>query len=124
LAASTYPTQIVEAARWVQQNPNLKDQLLARAGASGTPFYGYYYRVLTSQGKHARGGAKSYLVDGKMTGGFAFVVFPAEYKSSGVMTFIVDKAGVVYEKDLGPQTAEIVQVMKEYNPDSTWRRSE
>jgi Protein of unknown function (DUF2950) len=100
--------------------------LLARAGmaVSGAPFYGYYYRMLTSQGKHARGGAKSYLVDGKMTGGFAFVAFPAEYKSSGVMTFVVDKYGVVYEKDLGPQTVEIVQAMKEYNPDSNWRRSE
>jgi hypothetical protein len=107
--------------------------LLARAGmaasdtqlaAQTNPFYGYYYRVLTSQGKHARGGLKSYLVDGRMTGGFAFVAFPAEYKSSGVMTFLVGKDGVVYEKDLGPHTVEIAQGMKEYNPDSTWRKSE
>jgi Protein of unknown function (DUF2950) len=105
--------------------------LLAKAGIAGsggqlnaTPFHGYYYRLLTSQGKDAKGGAMSYLVNGKMTGGFAFVAFPAEYRSSGVMTFLVNKDGVVYEKDLGPRTVEIAQSMTEYNPDSSWQTVE
>ncbi len=87
---------------------------------SPQPFYGYYYRILTAQGPHAQGGAKSYLVDGKMTGGFAFVAYPAEYRNSGVMTFLVDQSGVVYQKDLGPNTADIASKMTAYNPDKTW----
>jgi Protein of unknown function (DUF2950) len=96
------------------------------AGGSGpsTPYRGYYYHILTGQGKNAPGGAKSYLVDGKMTGGFAFVAYPAEYRSSGVMTFIVSQEGVVYEKDLGKKTSDIANAMKEYNPDSSWSKSE
>jgi len=69
-----------------------------------TPYRGYYYRILTGQGENATGGAKSYIVNGKMTGGFAFVAYPAEYRSSGVMTFIVNQDGVVYQKDLGRKT--------------------
>ena len=84
------------------------------------PFHGYYYRVLTGQGAKAKGGAKSYIVDGKMTGGFAFVAYPAEYRNSGVMTFLVDATGVVYEKDLGAKTADIVRQMKGYNPSPMW----
>ncbi len=87
---------------------------------SAQPFHGYFYRILTAQGKNAPEGAKSYLVDGKMTGGFAFVAYPAEYRNSGVMTFLVDQNGNVYEKDLGPNTAEIAKQMKDYNPDKTW----
>jgi hypothetical protein len=93
-------------------------------GADPTPYRGYYYHILSSQGKSASGGAKSYLVDGKMTQGFAFVAYPAEYRSSGVMTFIVDQDGVVYRKDLGPHTATIVKAMQEYNPDSSWKKDE
>lgn len=85
------------------------------------PFHGYYYLMLTAQGANAKGGAKSYIVDGKMTGGFAFVAYPAEYRNSGVMTFIVDQDGTVYEKDLGPQTADLAKEMKAYNPDKTWK---
>ncbi len=92
--------------------------------SAATPFRGYYYRVLTAQGKTAQGGAKSYIVDRKMTKGFAFVAYPAEYRSSGVMTFIVNENGVVYQKDLGKRTGELAQAMKEYNPGPGWQKSE
>jgi hypothetical protein len=89
-----------------------------------TPFRGYYFRVLTRQGKKGPGGAKSYIVNGKMTGGFAFVAYPAEYRSSGVMTFIVNEDGVVYQKDLGKKTEALSKAMKEYNPNSSWQKAE
>jgi Protein of unknown function (DUF2950) len=89
-----------------------------------TPYRGYYYHILTSQGKSAPGGAKSYIVNGKMTGGFAFVAYPAEYRSSGVMTFIVNEDGVVYQKDLGKKTAALAKAMKEYSPNSSWQKVE
>jgi Protein of unknown function (DUF2950) len=97
----------------------------AKSGDSApTPYRGYYYHILTRQGKNAPGGAKSYLVDGKMTGGFAFVAYPAEYRSSGVMTFIVGQDGVVYQKDLGKKTDAVAKALKEYNPDSSWQKAE
>ena len=86
------------------------------------PFSGYYFRILTRQGENAPGGAKSYIVDAKMIGGFAFVAYPAEYRSSGVMTFIVSQSGVIYEKDLGPDTMKLATAITSYNPDSTWSR--
>jgi hypothetical protein len=89
-----------------------------------TPFHGYYYRILTKQGPDAKGGARDYVVDGKLTRGFAFVAYPAEYRNSGVMTFIVNQSGVVYQKDLGAQTADIASTMQEYDPDSTWEQVE
>jgi hypothetical protein len=89
-----------------------------------TPYRGYYYHILTRQGKNAPGGAKSYIVNGKMTGGFAFVAYPAEYRSSGVMTFIAGVDGVVYQKDLGKNTEVLAKGMKEYNPDSGWQKTE
>ena len=89
-----------------------------------TPYRGYYYHVLTRQGKNSPGGAKAYVVNGKMTRGFAFVAYPAEYRSSGVMTFLVSEDGVVYQKDLGKKTEVVAKSMKEYNPDSTWQKSE
>jgi hypothetical protein len=89
-----------------------------------TPYRGYYYLILTRQGKNGPGGAKSYIVDGKMTGGFAIVAYPAEYRSSGVMTFIVGADGVVYENDLGKKTEGLAKAMKEYNPNSSWQESE
>ena len=108
--------------------------LVANAGSPGdlaknlqtgpVPFRGYYFRVITRQGKAAPGGAADYIVDGKMTGGFAFVAYPAEYRNSGVMTFIVDKDGVVYEKDLGKKTEVAGKSMKDYNPDSTWKKTQ
>lgn len=88
-----------------------------------TPYRGYYYRILTRQGRSAPGGARSYLVGGKMTGGFAFVAYPAVYRSSGVMTFIVADDGVVYQKDLGRGTVG-ARAMKEYDPGPGWQRSE
>ena len=86
------------------------------------PLSGYYYRILTSQGRHAPGGAKNYVVDGRMTGGFAFVAYPAEYRSSGVMTFIISLDGIVYQKDMGPGTARIAKTMTQYDPDRTWKK--
>jgi hypothetical protein len=89
-------------------------------GAAANPYHGYYYRMLTAQGKDASGGAFSYLVKGKMIGGFAVVAYPAEYGNSGVMTFIVNYDGKVFQKNLGSNTAAIAKAMKEYNPDSSW----
>ncbi len=86
------------------------------------PFNGYMFRILTSQGRHAPGGAKNYIVDAKMNAGFAFVAYPVEYRSSGVMTFIVDKSGTIYEKDLGPDTTKLAEAMTAYDPDSKWRK--
>ena len=91
---------------------------------SPTPFRGYFYRILSRQGKAAPGGAKNYIVNGKMTEGFAFVAYPAEYRSSGVMTFIVGADGVVYQKDLGKKTEAHAKNWKEYNPDSSWQKVE
>jgi hypothetical protein len=88
------------------------------------PFNGYMFRILTGQGPHAPGGAKNYVVDGKMSAGFAFVAYPVDYRSSGVMTFIVDKSGTIYEKDLGPDTTKLAQAMTAYDPDSTWHKVE
>ena len=88
------------------------------------PFNGYFFRILTSQGPHAPGGAKNYIVDGVMTRGFAFIAYPAEYRSSGVMTFIVDESGTIYEKDLGPDTTKTAVAMTAYDPDSTWHQAD
>ena len=88
------------------------------------PYNGYFFRILTSQGPHASGGAKSYIADGLMTRGFAFIAYPAEYRSSGVITFIVDESGTIYEKDLGPDTVKIAQATTAYDPDSTWHAAE
>jgi len=89
-----------------------------------TPYRGYYFHILTRQGKDAPGGAKSYIVNGKMTEGFAFIAYPAKYRSSGVMTFIFNEDGVVYEKDLGRKTDVLAKAMKKYNPNSNWRKAE
>jgi hypothetical protein len=84
------------------------------------PFHGYYYKVLTGQGADAPGGVSDYIVDGKMTRGFAFLAYPADYRASGVMTFMIDKAGVVVEKDLGPDTEKLAPTITTFNPDSSW----
>ena len=93
----------------------------ARETTKARPFRGYYYRILNRQGRHARGGARNYMVNAKMTGGFAFVAYPAEYRSSGVMTFIVNQDGTVYQKDLGRQTAIRATTLKGFDPDATWK---
>ena len=87
----------------------------------GTPYYGYFYRILKAQGAHAPGGAQNYIVDGKMTGGFALVAYPAKYGASGVMSFIVDEDGIVYQKALGSQTTAIAQKMTRFDPDTSWK---
>jgi hypothetical protein len=87
---------------------------------SAQPFYGYYFRLLEGQGPAAKGGAKPYVVNGKMTGGFAYVAYPAKYDDTGVKTFIVNQDGVVYGKNLGKDTANAARSMTEFNPDNSW----
>jgi Protein of unknown function (DUF2950) len=109
--------------------PSPAGPLLAQAsdegyatGAKGQPYHGYLYRVLKTQGAAVKGGATSYLTDGKLTGGVAMVAYPAQYKVSGVMTFVINQRGIVYQKDLGEKTADVAKTMTEYNPDSTWKK--
>ena len=104
-------------------------ELAARASAEGygpgqqqAPYHGYYYKILTRQGANAGGGAMDYVVRGNMIGGFALVAYPAEYKNSGVMTFLVNHQGQVFEKDLGPNTARLGATMTAFDPDNTWRK--
>jgi len=108
-------------------------ELLARAWHEGykkektafreehpAPFHGYYFKILTSQGKNAPGGKYNYIINGNMVGGFALVAFPSNWRKSGVMTFVVNQQGKVYQKNLGPDTAKIAPRMRSYNPDTTW----
>jgi hypothetical protein len=102
--------------------------LVARAEAEGydvdksssEPFAGYHFRVLTAQGPAAKGGARSYIVDGEMSGGFGLIAYPAEYDRGGIMTFLVNQDGVVYQKDLGEDTLQVASELNVYDPDSTW----
>jgi Protein of unknown function (DUF2950) len=106
--------------------------LLAQAAEEGrtvsgdrtkpTPLHGYYFKILTGQGAAVSGGARSYIVKGEMSGGFALVAWPAEYDATGVMTFIVNQDGTVWERDLGPQTDAMARKMTVYNPDASWRQ--
>jgi DUF2950 family protein len=109
--------------------PSPLGDLVVRARAEGyhrakgggpTPFHGYLYRILTAQGPAARDGAYNYITRGHMIAGFAMVAFPAQYGASGVMTFLVNHDGVVFQKDLGPKTSSIAFAMKQFNPDGTW----
>jgi hypothetical protein len=115
------------------EEPSPLGPLIARAQGRGyvkvkdvqgrpLPYYGYYYRILKSQGADAPGGAYDYVVRGKMIGGFALVAYPANWGNSGVMTFIVNHDGVVYQKDIGPDTAAAARAMTRFDPDSTWTR--
>jgi hypothetical protein len=111
------------------ENESPMGPLMARARARGysategkpTPYYGYYYRILTAQGPHAPGGAMNYVVRGHMIGGFALVAYPAKYGVSGIMTFIVNHDGIVYQKDLGPDTSREAKEMARYDPDQSWK---
>jgi hypothetical protein len=111
------------------ESPSPAGSLVAEASGDGsakqsgkpTPFHGYFYRILKAQGPHAPGGAKDYVLDGRMTRGFAFVAYPAEYRSSGVMTFLVGPRGVIYQKDLGETTEEAAKGMVAFDPDGTWK---
>ena len=89
-------------------------------GPEGQPFHGYFFKILTRQGKHSPGGKYDYVINGNMIAGFALVAWPAEYGESGVMTFIVNQQGRVYQKDLGSQTAKTAGAMQSYDPDKTW----
>ena len=84
------------------------------------PYQGYYFHILTRQGPSAPGGKFDYVINGNMVAGFAIVAWPDRYGASGIMTFLVSRNGVLYEKDLGPETEQIVGKMTEFNPDSTW----
>jgi hypothetical protein len=88
------------------------------------PYHGYYFKILTGQGPHASGGQRSYLTNSLMTRGFALIAWPSDYRSTGIMTFVVDKTGIVYQKDLGPKTPEIAGAYKVYDPDETWSPAE
>ncbi len=116
------------------EEPSPLGELVAEARAGGytakgtkdnpVPYQGYFFRMLKKQGKHAPDGAFDYVAKGKQIGGFAVVAYPATYGNSGVMTFIVNHDGVVYEKDLGRDTAKIAKAMTAYNPDKTWKMAE
>jgi hypothetical protein len=93
-----------------------------QAGSKPIPYHGYYYKMLTGQGPNAPDGAYDYVVRGKMIGGFAMVAYPAQYGSSGIMTFIVNHDGVVYQKDFGPNTTAVAQSMTKFDPDETWEK--
>jgi Protein of unknown function (DUF2950) len=93
-----------------------------RVGAGRIPYHGYYFRILTQQGPNAPGGTLNYIVKGKMIGGFAMVAYPAEYGNSGVMTFLVNHTGTVYQKDLGDYTMRHVRHMNWFDPDQTWKK--
>jgi hypothetical protein len=102
--------------------------LVADADAEGYeqgtrhPYNGYYFRILKAQGPHAYGGARDYIVDGKMTGGFAILAYPAEYGASGVMTFLVSRRGTVFQKDLGDTTTDTAKAITAFDPDASWTR--
>jgi hypothetical protein len=105
-------------------------ELFAQASREGyvagkhAPYHGYYYKILTKQGPHATGGAVDYVVNDKMIGGYALVAYPDEYRNSGVMTFIINHSGQVFEKDLGPETANIAERMASFDPDPSWKKVE
>jgi hypothetical protein len=100
-------------------SPELREEEEVERG----PYHGYLFKILTRQGKHAPGGKYDYVINGNMIGGFAMVAWPAEYGTSGVMTFIVNQEGRVYQKDLGPKTSKIAIKMKVYDPDPSWALS-
>lgn len=114
----------------VEERPSPLGQFAADAAAEGytksttserTPYYGYYYRILTKQGAAAPGGSLDYIINGEMSGGFALIAWPATYGNSGIMTFLVNQDGVVYQRDLGDDTAALAAAIDSYNPDANWR---
>jgi hypothetical protein len=97
-----------------------KQNGLYTSGSQEQPYQGYYFRMITKQGPAAQGGAKDYIVNGTMTGGFAILAYPAEYGNSGVMSFVINQDGNVFEKDLGANTTEAAKGITSYDPDSAW----
>jgi hypothetical protein len=116
------------------EEPSPFGPLVARAAQEGytrkaktekpSPLYGYYFKILKAQGKHASGGAYDYVVNGNMILGFGLIAYPAKYGSSGIMTFLVNQEGIVYQRDLGKGTAKTAEGMKRYDPDPTWKKVE
>ena len=111
------------------EEPSPLGDLAARAAAEGyktgntpIPYHGYYYRILTRQGATAPGGAYDYLAKGKMIGGFALIAYPAEYGNSGIMVFMINQDGIVFQKDLGANTAKLVRKINSFAPDNTWTK--
>jgi hypothetical protein len=102
----------------------MKEGYKGAQGGGPAPFHGYYYKILTAQGSNAPGGAYSYLVKGKMIGGFGVVAYPATYGNSGVVTFIVNHDGVAYQKNLGSNTTQAAQAMTKFDPDKSWTKVE
>jgi hypothetical protein len=112
------------------EEPSPLGELAAQAAAEGykpgstpIPYHGYYYRILTRQSATAPGGAYDYLVSGKMIGGFGLIAYPAEYGNSGIMTFMVNQDGTVFEKDLGANTTKLVREIRSFSPDGTWKKA-
>jgi hypothetical protein len=110
-------------------DPSPLGELAAEASAEGykvegrgAPYHGYYFHILKAQGSDAPGGALNYVVKGKMIGGFALIAYPAEYRNFGVMTFLVNHAGIVYQKDLGRQTDFVAKRLILFDPDQTWKK--
>jgi hypothetical protein len=111
-----------------EETPSPLGELVAQAMVEGydankdssAPLWGYHFRILTAQGAAAKGGARSYIVDGEMSGGFALIAYPADYGRGGIMTFMVNQDGVVYQKDLGEDTPKVAPGLTAYNPDGTW----
>lgn len=95
-----------------------------KKGEKPAPYQGYYFKILTSQGSNAPDGQLSYISNGRMVAGFGLVAYPAEYGVSGIMTFVVNQQGIVYEKDLGTKTEELAKAMTKYDPDKTWKKEE
>ena len=111
---------LVAAARaegYAIKTPGKNDHAVQRR----QPYHGYYFKILTRQGPHAPGGKYNYIINGNMIAGYALVAYPADWANSGVMTFIVNQQGRVYQKDLGPKTSAIAGAMVEYDPDPTWK---
>jgi hypothetical protein len=95
-----------------------------KVGQTPIPYHGYFYRILKRQGASAPGGAYDYVVKGKMIGGFSLVAYPAEYGNSGIMTFMINQDGVVYQKDLGPNTAKLAPKIESFDPDESWTKQD
>lgn len=116
------------------ESPSPLGELLVKAKAEGyskkdskgnpVPYHGYFYKILKAQGKNAPGGTYDYIINGQMIGGFALVAWPAKYGNSGVMTFVVNHDGVVYQKDLGKNTEKVAKAITKYDPDNTWKKAE
>ena len=110
--ARSASTRARSARCWRKQQPK-----------GGAGYYGYHYKILTGQGKDAPGGAYDYIIGKRMRSGFAAIAWPVRYGDTGVMTFMVSHAGIVYEKDLGPNSAAVASAMTRFNPDASWKKS-